>query len=389
MVRDVMNIRGVWLTNVASTALNSRDSIKSAMNLLASSGFNTVYPVVWNKGFTLYKSDIMRTQFGPQFEIDPFFASDGRDPLQEVVEEATAVGINVIPWFEYGFASSPNLSGGHLLNPTINPTAKPQWRGIDQNGNILVNFQGDRLSWMNAFDPEVQDFMISLMVEVVTKYDVTGVQGDDRLPGTPFNGGYDPQTKNLFKTKFGIDPPKLPSSFRPSDSPPQDTAWIQWRDFRANLLTDFLKKLQSAIKSVNSNLTLSMAPHVFPFGLNNLLQDTKIWVDQDLVDTMHPQIYRTTLTAYDGEIQKILSSHPSKLDKFAPGVAIKVGSINNGATEIQDIVKLNRNNGIEGEVFFFYEGLRNNSNEVARALRQGRYKNFAIASGITPTPENA
>ena len=33
--------------------------------------------------------------------------------------------------------------------------------------------------WLNAFDPEVQNFMISLFKEVVTNYEIDGVQGDD------------------------------------------------------------------------------------------------------------------------------------------------------------------------------------------------------------------
>lgn len=97
-------VRGVWLTNVASDVYTSEDKIKKAIELLASTGFNVVFPVVWNKGFTLYRSEVMRRYFGDDFIIDPTYSN--RDPLAEIVEAAKAFKLKVIPWFEYGFAAA-------------------------------------------------------------------------------------------------------------------------------------------------------------------------------------------------------------------------------------------------------------------------------------------
>jgi uncharacterized lipoprotein YddW (UPF0748 family) len=71
-------VRGIWLTNVASNVVNSRESIARAM--------------VQN--------------FGRDCQIDPIYRSQNRDPLQEVIEEAKQFGLKVIPWFEYGFVAS-------------------------------------------------------------------------------------------------------------------------------------------------------------------------------------------------------------------------------------------------------------------------------------------
>lgn len=51
---------------------------------------------------------------------------------------------------------------------------------------------------MNSFLPEVQKFLSSLMFEFVQNYDVQGVQGDDRFPAAPCEGGYDAHTTNLY-----------------------------------------------------------------------------------------------------------------------------------------------------------------------------------------------
>jgi uncharacterized lipoprotein YddW (UPF0748 family) len=45
-------IRGVWLTNVASGLFYIPWGIERAINQLATLNFNTIYPVVWNRGYT-------------------------------------------------------------------------------------------------------------------------------------------------------------------------------------------------------------------------------------------------------------------------------------------------------------------------------------------------
>ncbi len=74
-------IRGVWLTTTDSKVLSSKQRIAEAMDFLAETGFNAVFPVVWNKAVTLYPSQTMQQIFG--VEIDPLCVS--RNPLEEVV----------------------------------------------------------------------------------------------------------------------------------------------------------------------------------------------------------------------------------------------------------------------------------------------------------------
>ena len=133
----IIETRGVWLTTTGSEVFKSRERIAEAMDFLAQTGFNVVFPVVWTKALTLYPSKVMQQTFG--VEIDPLFV--GRDPLAEVIVEARRVGLKVIAWFEYGFASSYNLNGGMLLEK------KPEWAARDRDGN-LVNKNG--FEWLNS-----------------------------------------------------------------------------------------------------------------------------------------------------------------------------------------------------------------------------------------------
>lgn len=350
-------IRGVWIPNVGhSKVLDSQPNTADAMSFLADMGFNAVFPVVWNQGFTLYRSQIMKAIFG--FEIDPHFASQGRDPLEELIEAAHSQGIAVIPWFEYGFACSAKPDGGHIL------AQKPQWAAHIQNGALLKN---SGLTWMNALDRQVQDFMQSLIVEVATKYKVEGIQGDDRLPAFPSEGGYDQDTISNYRADFGVNPPSNTKDFR----------WIQWR---STILTKFMTRLHSAVKNINPNLVVSMSPNPYPWCLDNYLQDTKTWVNQGIVDIINPQLYRENIVKYAKEVNIINQHFPNALEKVAPGISFKANGIELNPDDINSCITLNRQQGFRGQIFFHYEGLKRNvsGRTLAKVIKEGSYSEVAL-----------
>ncbi len=344
-----MKIRGVWLTSTDSRVLYSQSTIIEAMEFLAETGFNLVFPVVWNQGLTLYPSLVMQRNFG--IEINPIF--QGRDPLAEVVEAAHQVGLKVIPWFEYGFACSYQQKGGRIL------AQKPEWAALDQSGRFL-NKNG--FYWMNAFDDEVQQFILDLILEVVQNYEIDGIQGDDRLPALPSTGGYDLKTKQRYFQDCGRQPP---GRFK-------DSHWLQWR---ADILTQFLARLSQTVKATQPNLLISMAPSLYKWGLDEYLQDYVSWMKQDLVDLIHPQLYRRNFASYKGLVNQLVRSQfeAGQLPKLAPGILIKIGSYRITVEDLLKAIDYNRRCGIEGESCFFYEGLRENHDELATALRTGPY----------------
>ena len=62
--------------------------------------------------------------------------------------------------------------------------------------------------WWNAIHPGPQNFLLELIKDVVNKYDVDGIHGDDRLPATPSEVGYDSHGVSLFKKQFNHKPPE-------------------------------------------------------------------------------------------------------------------------------------------------------------------------------------
>ena len=339
-------IKGVWVTNVASSALNSLDNIKETVQICKKSGITDIFVVVWNKGRTLYPSEIMKTEFG--IPIMESFA--GRDPLLEMITEGHKAGLKIHAWFEYGFAASNGQNGGVIL------AKYPKWKAIDKAGNLVVSSSG--FEWMNGINPEVQNFMKSLFLEVVTKYDIDGVQGDDRLPGMPSIGGYDDYTVQLYKNENNGQAPPLNE---------KDAAWLTWR---ANKLTAFLGNLYAAVKAVKPTVLVTMAPSIHPWAKENYLQDWPTWLDKGYCDFVIPQVYRYNITDYKATLTSQLSyiSNPANRTKFFPGVLLQVGTFNPTLEYLEAMISENRNYNVKGEVFFFYEGLKFHSSYF-----QGKY----------------
>lgn len=329
-------VRGVWLASVGSAALTSRDELAKVVARCKEVGINTIYPVTWNRGYTLYPSPLMEREFG--VPIDPRLR--GIDPLAELIELAHAEGIRVVAWFEFGFAASyQEADGGLLLR------ARPEWAALDRQGK-LVSRNG--FQWMNAFDPRVQDFLLEMLKEVVTKYDVDGVQGDDRLPACPNSAGYDPVTVAAYRADHdGAAPPN-------DDA---DPAWTQWR---ADRLSRFVERTYRELKALEPDLCVSWAPSVWPWSREHYLQDWPRWAREGWGDEFCPQVYRYRLDAYRDTLAQMKSQVPPEaLSKVHPGVLVALADgYDIPSEQVREMVAANRALGFEGEVFFYYEGLR-------------------------------
>jgi uncharacterized lipoprotein YddW (UPF0748 family) len=328
-------IRAAWVTNVASGVLLSRDSIRLAVDLAKKAGLTHLCVVTWNNGYTMYRSKVMQQYFG--VTIDPVYGS--RDPLQEMVEEAHAQGIKVIAWFEFGFASSYGSYGKHILEKY------PAWAAKDAQGNVLME---NGFTWMNSFDPVVQKFVTALVTEVVKRYDVDGIQGDDRLPAAPVRGGYDNYTVKKFKEAHH------------GAAPPTDHTNAAWIDWRAGLMNTYGKQLYKAVKKIKPTLLVAHAPSIYPWSKEHYLQDWPTWLREGYTDVVMPQAYRYNLDAYKKTLDElVMKAGPGNLSKVFPGLLTSLADGYLIKDEfLKACIQYNRSKGIQGESFFYFEGIR-------------------------------
>ncbi|MFU8859446.1 MAG: family 10 glycosylhydrolase [Cyclonatronaceae bacterium] len=358
--QPVEELRAVKITNVDSQVLFSDEAIAAAMDFLAATGINAVLPVVQNAGWTQYPSDVMEREFGVR--IDPRFA--GRDPLGVLVREARRVGIEVYPWFEYGFASiysgGTPPHGGHII------AEKPHWATFDRNGNHCTK---NGFDWMNGIHPEVQDYIIELAMEIINNYDIDGIEFSDRMPAMPVECGYDDYTTALYRSEHnGAD---QPFNFRTTS----------WRTWRAGKLNDFYARFRDSVKTRDPDLFVASSPSVYPWAFSEYLQDPPTWISNGTIDHWIPQFYRQNLADYRIEVNRAVEQAGDRRDILIAGILMNVGSYTVPADTLRLFMEVNRAAGIRGEGFFFYEGLRKNGDELAGFLREEFYGKPALIPG--------
>lgn len=326
-------IRGTWITNVGSKALLNEENVKAAVSLCKQKGLNTIFMVVWNDGITMYPSKVVEKYIG----IKQDTVYKGFDPLKCMVEEGHRQGLKVHAWFEFGFSYAYKDSNAIWYKKY------PHWVGRNSKKQRL---QKSDFYWWNAMHPEVQSFMLQLVKEVVKKYNVDGVQGDDRLPAMPGEGGYDDYTLALYKKQTG--------NTAPSDY--KEPKWLQWK---ADQLSLFGKKLYRQVKKLKPGCMVTWSPSIYPWSMENYLQDWPAWVKGGYADYIMPQLYRYDIKAYE-KILKELDSQisPQQKKKTFPGILTGLANGYQISDDmLQQIIALNRKYGFEGECLFYFESL--------------------------------
>lgn len=336
-------IRGVWLTAHDTDILFDQPKLQEAITNLSSLNFNTVYPVVWNSGYAYYPSKITQAA-GIQNFIHKGF--QGQDPLADLITNAHNQGILVLPWFEFGFMAPPTseLALQH-----------PNWLTQKRDGRQTTISAAGEVVWLNPFHPEVQKFITSLVMEVMTMYDVDGIQFDDHL-SLPSELGYDTYTINLYKQETQQEPP----------TNHLDEGWLKWR---ADKLTAYVSELNQAIKSKKSNAIFSVSPNPYPTAYKGYLQDWLTWVRQDLIDELIVQVYRNDLANFVQQLER--PEIQEARQKIPTGVGILTGLKNRpiSITFIQEkvVAAKQRNLGVS---FFFYGSLWDYASESPEERQQ-------------------
>ncbi|MEB3279834.1 MAG: family 10 glycosylhydrolase [Lyngbya sp.] len=350
-------IRGVWITNVNSGVLFVPGGTQRALDQLSQLNFNTIYPVFWNRGTTFYRSAIARRVTGRFQDILLNFMHLGKDVLSDIISQAHQRDLRVIPWFEYGFMAPINsqLVKRHpewiTLPQSFKFSAIPSVEELENAllpnyppSNKNAGWFGIKNVWLNPLHPQVQRFIEDLIIEVVIKYDVDGIQFDDNF-GMPIELGYDWYTRNVYMQEHnGKLPPNNPA----------DPEWMRWR---ANKITAFMKTLHDRIKAVKPDCLISLAPNPGEFAYKESLQDWQTWVKQGLIEELILQVYRDSPKAFLSELED--SAIREIRGKIPVGIGILSGTMSHAVDieQIQQQVQVVRDRKFQGISFFYWETL--------------------------------
>ncbi len=164
----------------------------------------------------------------------------GIDPLAYLCERAHANGIEVHAWLvTYRVSTTWPPSGNPLL------AAHPEWIMVPRAGAGLGPSQIVGKYVLDPGCPEVQEYLVSIVREIVTNYPVDGINWDyiryeQRDAGYPTDLGFENSGLARFHRITGRS--DLPTS---TDS--------QWGDFRRRTINELVRRCRVEISSITSN----------------------------------------------------------------------------------------------------------------------------------------
>ncbi len=326
-------IRGAW---VDRSSLVTRAEIRVTMRNLAEAHFNTAHVNVWSRGYPLWKSAVFERETG--LPGDP--GLPGRDILAEAVEEGKAAGIAVIPWFEYGFVGGYDgyFPGPGRRGPIFE--VHPDWLARTRSGEAAFPIQGGgTFYWMSHTHPDAQQFLIDLVREVASGYDVPAVEFD-RARYPQMDCGYDDYTKRLYAEDHGGAPP-------PDNG--NDPEWLRWRSSQLNA---FINRLYKQVKRADWRVLVSNAPVPLPTSYPNFAQDFSMWLKEGSLDFVSPQVYRRDAASFERDLRNQIRAIDSP-ERLTPGLDIT----NSTPAELIRMIEIVREQGLPGVVVWYYRGL--------------------------------
>ena len=366
---DRGEVRGTWVTTTANDAIATPAKSAETMRRLREIGLNTVYVEVWKNGYTQFPSETLKRTIGvdrrpalvPQDPSDTpeRLKSPGRDLFQETLIEAHRNGLVYIAWFEYGFMAAHKTTDNHLRR------MKPEWLSRDSKGNEVAK---NGFVWMNPLHPEARRFLLDIVLEAIDKYDLDGIQLDDRIVWPYFDMGYDDYTKKVYASEHAGKEPPLD---------PKDPEWTRWRVEKVN---EYSKMFVQEVRARRPNVIISLSPAVFPWCLENYLLEWpkwSAWTKRDALvlkeagwtgdgvlprwDEFIPQVYRMNYAAYEQtwneQVKYMKQLGGGRVSDLIAGIRVVGDGPDSTWEDLKKSIELVRKTGGGGHVLWFSRGV--------------------------------
>lgn len=359
-------LRGVWVASVSNIDWPSKKGLSADQQKRE---FLTILDNVkkWNMNAVFVQVKPTSDAFYPS-KYSPWSeyltgtqgVNPGYDPLKFMVEESHKRGIEFHAWFN-PYRLSTSSSRDRLSSDNIG-RKRPEWT-VAYGGQL----------YLNPGIPEVNDYVVNSIVEVVKNYDIDGVHMDDYF--------YPYKVKNQ----------EYPDSeqFRKYGSKFSSVA-----DWRRNNVNTLVEKLHKAIKKEKKNVEFGISP----FGVwrnsstdpirgsetkagvqnyDDLYADILLWMNKGWIDYVAPQIYwnQGHRSAEYNTLVKWWSKYAgqSNTNLYIGQAAYKINEWKD-AKELINQINFNRNYPeVKGSIFFSYKSLLTNPKNVTNSLMDGPY----------------
>ena len=248
----------------------------------------------WGEEITRPLNDKSDTKNNPEaFDIARHRSLDpGFDPLRLAIEEAHRKGIRVHAWMNV----MPMWRGKVMpINQSHVLYTHPEWRLHDETGQPQP--MGDGYIVVNPVLEEVQDYLVSVVKEVVDRYGVDGVHLDyirflnDELGETKLYPG-DAKSLSLYARMVGD---------RATAGQINRTRYREWIRDR---ITTLVERIGEEAIGDDSGIVYSSAVWRRPdLAHEQYLQDAAKWANDDTVDLIMPMIYTDQESRFTEDIE--------------------------------------------------------------------------------------
>ena len=280
-------IRAIWLDRGTIVEAGSKAGLAEIFDRLAAAGINTVFFETVNAGYPIYPSEVAPQQ-------NPL--TRRWDPLEAAVELAHERGMELHAWV-WTFAAGNEAHNDIINLPHSYPgpilSANPDWAGYDNRGNLIL--AGQEEPFLDPANPAVRRYLLSLYEEIITRYDVDGLQLDYirypfQNPNAGRSHGYGIAARQQFQLLTGVDPINIsPSSGRSGTN----DLWQQWVDFRVEQVNSFVAETADLIDRLRPEVVLSTAVFAMPEEerIRKIQQNWEVWAREGDVDLIVPMTY--------------------------------------------------------------------------------------------------
>jgi uncharacterized lipoprotein YddW (UPF0748 family) len=350
-------VRAIWLDRGTIVAARSERQLALVFDRMAAAGINTVFLETVNAGYPIYPSSVAPQQ-------NPLTV--GWDPLAAAVKLAHERKMELHAWvwvFSAGNRRHNLLIGkpADYLGPLL--SVHPEWANRSQTGEI---FAPEGKPFLDPANPLVQEYLLKLYREIVTRYKVDGIHLDyirypRQEPGADF--GFGVAGRSQFQALTGIDPVDISLN--------NSSLWWMWTEFRAKQVTQFVGRVSKEMKQIKPDLVISAA--VFPWRnierLTKIQQDWEVWVARGDVDLLVPMTYAPDTSRFlQQEVQPVLKGVAQSPVLILPGVLLR----DMQETELLDQLQAVRDLPSGGYSLFAAEHLRPSFERVFRTTKTER-----------------
>lgn len=365
----VPEVRGTWLTTTANEAISRPANTEQTMKKLRDIGLNTVYVEVWKNGYTEFPSEVSKRYSGIPLKVSPSpSGSVQRDLLEETLIQAHRNQMIYIAWFEYGFMAAHKSTNNELRK-------RRDWLSLDANGGDVAK---NGFVWMNPLHPDAQNLLLGIVKEAIQKYDLDGIQLDDRIVWPYIDMGYDEYTQNLYASEHnGQRPPK----------DPKDAEWVAWRKKKVEA---FAKRFVREVREIaGPDFIISLSPGPHPWALENYLIDWPAWskwTDNPTWDEYIPQVYRMNYPSFERDWKQQIGFMGSRKQDLIAGIRLVGDGPDQNRDDVIKHPQLTRETMSGGHCWWYSRGVLDLFSNELKSFYGGQAPHPHFGSDWRPAP---